>query len=280
MDPSSGDITVGLVAAEINKFYQDIRVDFFDWLSHQTSKRLGDILFLDVKKTKAGCTMFFSYARVYANEVIVHLELKNPRFMSELIVFYPAQMISVKRFTNDELQQILNDDVKGLLHLNSTSNERSSHYRGSKKPCITMAPIREIIEDWDRDIAANPTPSTVAFPTIQSSASLLKCGTILFNNEMAFLDEDDIYSEDETDVMIDQIVSQPNLSVLANERVDVSRKLDLVSNVLERFKPGSNFSKPFKNSQMSLIKRLQELDLQMELVNRPLKRAVSSASMP
>ena len=146
MDPSSGDITVGLVAAEINKFYQDIRVDFFDWLSHQTSKRLGDILFLDVK-TKTRMYYVFSYARVFANEVIVHLELKNPRFMSELIVFYPAKMISVKRFTNDELQQILNYDVKGLLHLNFTSIERPSHYRGSKRPCITMTPIREIIED-------------------------------------------------------------------------------------------------------------------------------------
>ena len=134
----------------------------------------------------------FSYARVFANEVIVHLELKNPRFMSELIEFYPAKMISVKRFKNDELQQILNDDVKGLLHLNFTSIERPSHYRGSKRPCITMTPIREIIEDWDREIAVNQSPSIVTPPTIRSSASLLECGTILFINEIAFLDEDDI----------------------------------------------------------------------------------------
>lgn len=280
MDPSSGDITVGLVAAEINKFYRDIRGDFFDWLSHQTSKRLGDILFLDVKRTNRGCTMYFSYARVYANEVIVDLKLKNSHFMSQVIEFYPAKLISVKRFSNEELQQVLDDDVKGLLHLNSASNKRTSHFRGSRKPCITMAPIRETLEDWDSEIAANPSQEIVMRFTTPASASSLECGTILFNDEIAFLDESDIYSEDETDVMTDSDICQSKLSVLVNEKADISRKLHLVSNVLAKFRPQSNSAKPFKNSQVTLATRLQELDLQIELVNRPLKRVVSSVSMP
>ena len=201
-------------------------------------------------------------------------------FMSQLIQFHPAKLISVKRYSNDELQQIFDDDVKGLLHLNSASSERISHYRGSKKQCVSLAPIRETTEDWDRDITASlSAPRCIALPPAPSVAHL-ECGTILFNDQLAYLDVDDILSEEEADLTAESATYHSAMDILVSERSDIARKLKLVSNVLAKFTPDSKSARPFKNSQLSLSTRLEELDLHINMAYRPLKRVISSASMP